>query len=163
MTNYFQVLNVSEDAEPEVIRAAYKALAKKYHPDCGNFSKETAEKQMALINQAYEVLSDDFKRTEYLKALRQEAAPRREQSGSSTPNRDRESAQKASPKSDYTQRCKNGMNDLDPEEWAKMLAVVIVFISILCCIFHFGPQIVRNVFRNLGDTLEKLKYNFYLS
>lgn len=33
MINYFEILNVSEHAETEVIHAAYRGLAKKYHPD----------------------------------------------------------------------------------------------------------------------------------
>ena len=44
---------------------AYKALVKKYHPDVFNGSSEEAEEWIKLINQAYEVLSDDIKRREY--------------------------------------------------------------------------------------------------
>ena len=31
--NYYQILNISHDAEPIIITAAYRVLAKKYHPD----------------------------------------------------------------------------------------------------------------------------------
>ena len=61
--NYYKYLQVYEQAEQEVIEAAYRRLAKKYHPDI-NSSKE-AEEKMKLINQAYDILSDHVKRKEY--------------------------------------------------------------------------------------------------
>lgn len=61
--NYYNYLQVSEQAEQEVIEAAYKRLARKYHPD-NDFSTES-EERMKLINQAYDVLSDAAKRKEY--------------------------------------------------------------------------------------------------
>ena len=33
MKNYYEILEVSQNASPEVIEKAYKALVKKYHPD----------------------------------------------------------------------------------------------------------------------------------
>ena len=65
--NYYNYLQVSEQAEQEVIEAAYKRLARKYHPD-NDFSNES-EERMKLINQAYDVLSDAAKRKEYDKWL----------------------------------------------------------------------------------------------
>ena len=35
MENYYEILEVKNDASDEVIKAAYKALIKKYHPDNG--------------------------------------------------------------------------------------------------------------------------------
>lgn len=58
--DYYNVLQVSPDAEPEVIDMAYKALAKKHHPDVGG----DVEK-MKLINEAYHVLRDPVRRQEY--------------------------------------------------------------------------------------------------
>ena len=69
MINYFEVLNVSENADLEVIRASYKALAKKYHPDNSDLPREEAEEKMALINEAYDVLSDDEKRKKHIEEL----------------------------------------------------------------------------------------------
>ncbi|MDL2289025.1 DnaJ domain-containing protein, partial [Oscillospiraceae bacterium OttesenSCG-928-F05] len=42
-TDYYSILQVHCDAEPEVIRSAYKRLCTKYHPDINN-TKEAAEK-----------------------------------------------------------------------------------------------------------------------
>lgn len=63
--NYYDVLEINETASIEVIKAAYKALAKKYHPDSYKGSASERDKNMATINLAYEVLSDPQKRALY--------------------------------------------------------------------------------------------------
>src|SRR5690606_6973419 len=57
--NYYKVLGVSRDASQAEIKRAYRRLAKEYHPDKYQGDKETAEKRMAEINQAYEVLGNE--------------------------------------------------------------------------------------------------------
>jgi DnaJ-class molecular chaperone len=42
MQDYYAVLGVSKDADPKVIKAAHRALAKKYHPDTSGGSAEAA-------------------------------------------------------------------------------------------------------------------------
>ncbi|MCX8746578.1 J domain-containing protein [Snodgrassella sp. B3800] len=61
MHNYYDVLNVAPGASAEVIRAAYRALSQKYHPD-RNPHNPQAHQRMAEINEAYNVLSDPEKR-----------------------------------------------------------------------------------------------------
>jgi hypothetical protein len=61
---HYDNLKVSRDAPPEVIRAAYKALSQKYHPDRNPGNAEAA-RIMAIINASYEVLSDPVKRREH--------------------------------------------------------------------------------------------------
>ena len=56
----YRVLQVSPDAEPEVIQAAYRALARKHHPDVGG-----SELQMAMLNAAWETLRDEDERARY--------------------------------------------------------------------------------------------------
>ena len=63
--NYYGTLGVLPTAEPIVIRAAYRALAMKYHPDKWTGDKATAERRMREINQAYEILSDERSRARY--------------------------------------------------------------------------------------------------
>lgn len=69
MTHY-ELLQISETASPEVIRAAYMALAKKYHPDLCSDNPTQAEDKMKQINAAYETLSDPIKRRNYDLQLR---------------------------------------------------------------------------------------------
>ena len=65
MSDFYKILGVSEDSEKIVIDAAFRALAKKYHPDVWTGSKLVAEKKIREINEAYEVLSDSKRRKEY--------------------------------------------------------------------------------------------------
>lgn len=64
MPTYYDVLQVERDAPPERVRAAYRKLAQKYHPDkmSGNAN---ASRAMAALNAAYEVLSDGQRRAEH--------------------------------------------------------------------------------------------------
>jgi curved DNA-binding protein CbpA len=58
---HYDNLKVARNAPPEVIRAAYRSLSQKYHPD-RNPDNAEASRIMALINTSYEVLSDQEKR-----------------------------------------------------------------------------------------------------
>ena len=58
MINHYDTLGVAQSAELEVIRAAFRALAKKYHPDTFSGEKSIAEEKIREINQAFEILSD---------------------------------------------------------------------------------------------------------
>lgn len=63
MKNYYKILGTDPQADQEVISFAFKALARKYHPD-GCKGQET-ERRMKEINEAYEILSDPEKRSDY--------------------------------------------------------------------------------------------------
>lgn len=69
---YYEILEVSENASQEVIHMAYKALAKRYHPDLFIGDSAFAEEQMKRINAAYQVLSDANRRRGYDDFLRWE-------------------------------------------------------------------------------------------
>ncbi len=69
--NLYEVLQVSPKAGQEVIQAAYRALARAYHPDV-NPSPDAA-RQMRQLNAAYGVLSDPERRARY-DAMRQRPA-----------------------------------------------------------------------------------------
>jgi DnaJ family protein C protein 3 len=59
--DYYKVLGVPHDADELQIKAAYRKLTRQHHPDKAirlGVSKEDAEKKMAAINEAYEVLSN---------------------------------------------------------------------------------------------------------
>jgi curved DNA-binding protein CbpA len=60
MSDHYEVLQVHPRAEPDVIRAAYRILARKYHPDMGGDAK-----RMIAINDAWDVLGDPARRAAY--------------------------------------------------------------------------------------------------
>lgn len=62
--NYYDILEVSEIANPDEIKKAYRKLSLKYHPDRNGGNLEHSEK-FKKINMAYEVLSDSEKKNEY--------------------------------------------------------------------------------------------------
>jgi hypothetical protein len=64
MIDYYATLGVTPEAPPEVIKAAYRALAQKHHPD-RNGSDSAANEQTARINDAFRVLSDPDSRAAY--------------------------------------------------------------------------------------------------
>ena len=61
--DYYQILQVHPSAEPEVVKAAFDRLAKKYHPDVNHSGNAT--QRMKDLNEAYEILSDAEKRNTY--------------------------------------------------------------------------------------------------
>jgi curved DNA-binding protein CbpA len=61
---HYDNLKVSRDAPAEVIQAAYRSLARKYHPD-RNGSNAEGEAIMKAINASYEVLSDPVRRANH--------------------------------------------------------------------------------------------------
>lgn len=64
--DHYRTLQVTRDAEPEVIERAYKALSMKHHPDRFPASKRRdATRRMQSINEAYSVLRDPSRRQRY--------------------------------------------------------------------------------------------------
>ena len=63
--NYYDILKVSKTASEQEIRASYKKLIKKYHPDIYSGNHEYAEKITKELNDAYTILSNSESRKEY--------------------------------------------------------------------------------------------------
>lgn len=65
----YKVLQVDPEADPEVIQAAYRRLAQKFHPDragaAGTPEAQEAARRMVAINAAWEVLGDERRRAAY--------------------------------------------------------------------------------------------------
>ncbi len=63
MSDYYEILGISKDADEKEIKRAYRKLAGEYHPDKNKASD--ADKKFKEINEAYSVLSDPVKRRNY--------------------------------------------------------------------------------------------------
>jgi DnaJ homolog subfamily A member 2 len=65
MVDYYKVLGVKKNASESEVKKAYRKLAMKFHPDRNPNNKEEAEKKFKEIGNAYSVLSDTKKRSQY--------------------------------------------------------------------------------------------------
>jgi curved DNA-binding protein CbpA len=63
--DHYATLGVLPEADPVVIKAAYRALAQTYHPDKWRGDPAVATRRMAAINEAYRILGDAKLRNEY--------------------------------------------------------------------------------------------------
>src|SRR5437667_12062293 len=60
--DYYEVLQISANAEPETIHRVYRLLAQRFHPDNNETGNET---RFRAISEAYEVLSNPERRAQY--------------------------------------------------------------------------------------------------
>ena len=66
MKKYFDILGLKEDCEQELIKAAYKTLIHKYHPDKWEKNKDFAREKFIAIKNAYSILSNQKTNKEYV-------------------------------------------------------------------------------------------------
>ena len=74
MKDYYQILDVPDDAGQEDIKSAFRKLAFKHHPDTNPGNEKQAEEKFKEINEAYGVLGDRNKRKQYDLARRGQVA-----------------------------------------------------------------------------------------
>jgi curved DNA-binding protein CbpA len=123
LKDHYAALGVAADADHEVIRAAFRALAKKYHPDT-TADPAVAKARFREINEAHSVLSNPKARAEYDRLL---SAGRND----SSPSKSRESARPA-PEGSSEATVREGPSLLDRAQyWAAALFV-----------FGFGPAVL---------------------
>jgi len=65
MPDYYSILGIGRNASEEEVKKAYKALAKKWHPDKNPNNQEVATKKFKEVSEAYQILGDSAKRKEY--------------------------------------------------------------------------------------------------
>jgi curved DNA-binding protein CbpA len=68
MSTLYHILGLPQGATQEQVKAAFRALARRFHPDV-NAGSETAEQRFKEVNQAYETLADPGARAAYDRAL----------------------------------------------------------------------------------------------
>ncbi|WP_062398002.1 DnaJ domain-containing protein [Methanogenium cariaci] len=85
--DYYETLGVGRDASPDDIKKSFRQLARKYHPDLNEGSKE-AEEKFKEINEAYQVLSDPQKKAEYDQVGHAAFTPPEDVAGYRTPSYD---------------------------------------------------------------------------
>ena len=71
--NYYVLLGVPRNADADTIRSAFRALARRYHPDAG---EEASTERFREVLAAYETLNDPTRRWHYDQALRERPVPR---------------------------------------------------------------------------------------
>ena len=60
--DYYEILQISPNAEPETVHRVFRLLAQRYHPDNAETGNEA---QFRVLNEAYRVLSDPEQRARY--------------------------------------------------------------------------------------------------
>jgi len=65
LKDYYRILGVNKDTSAQDIKKAFRRLALQYHPDHNPDNTQEAEAKFKEINEAYEVLGDEYKRQQY--------------------------------------------------------------------------------------------------
>lgn len=81
--NYYRALNIDSTADDDGIKAAFRRLARRYHPDLAKDAR--AARRFPEIREAYEILSDPEKRRQYDRVYRARTALRPTAGGRARP------------------------------------------------------------------------------
>ena len=130
---HYDNLKIQKTAPIEVVRAAYRGLSQKYHPD-RNQNDPEAGRIMVLINQAYETLSDPVKRQKHDIWIEEQEA---------------QQEQKAQPqqKAQQEQKTQPQQKDSDSSILTKFLFIIkfsLAGIIVLSILYRGGPTCLNN-------------------
>ncbi len=84
--NFYQTLGLLNDVDDVVIKAAYRALAQKHHPDKYKTNKELHTQKMAQLNEAFAAIGTKAKRKAYDESLRVSAAKQEKKKPAADPH-----------------------------------------------------------------------------
>jgi len=145
-TNYFEVLNITEEAEIEIIHAAYRTLAKKYHPDTTQLKKDIAEPKMALINTAYHILADEETRKRHIKEIAEYKI----------------NSQKSFEDSPSTETDESKESEINDEKMgaSSYIIIIITCVAFLCCAIYFLPDVIKDAWNNILSSIKEIHRSF---
>jgi curved DNA-binding protein CbpA len=162
MANYYQILDIPQNAGQEQIRQAFKRMAKRYHPDV-NRRDPKAEELFKLVNEAYQVLSDSNKRFFYDQRL----------SGINESNEHGQAThtyatrpRNAQPKRSYYQRYRAETFSPEEEKLSNIYAfsfvgIVAVIVLTIMGIYEFTEkQKLKRLISSYNEQLDKAKILF---
>ncbi len=128
--DYYEVLQVSPNAEEDIIQVAYRRLALKWHPD-RRPGDPSASQQMKLLNEANEVLSHPQRRREY-DMLRQSATSRSEATRQTAEHQERaEEKRKREEENQRQEDQRKRTGPPSPTEWQKFSLAAGWFVCLI--------------------------------
>lgn len=152
--NYYQILQVDQEASIEIIEKVYKTLVKKYHPDLQlEENKNNNEEILKNINEAYETLSNPEKRQAYDEMLIQDSLYINQSIQNQLNNCNYNSNTKSTTNTDNNKKRKKSINDY----FLDFIAILITF-SILFLLWQI--PFIRNIFsdniiiKNISNLLQ---------
>lgn len=166
MKNYYKILGILDDAEDIIIRAAYKALAQKYHPDKWEGDEKDANSKMSEINEAYEVLSHKDKRArydaEYFSTPQSNQAPNYESSEQA--NTKREENSKFDTRENNLDEKEKEVNSTVPIKSYSLAYILILFFNLVALDYYaFGYIISVDYERYVDFYLIIQIFNFIIT
>lgn len=137
--DHYAALGIAKDADPEVIRAAYRALAKKYHPDSSSDKTPEALMRFRQISAAHAILSDSSARAKYDESLDQASFERKEPPARPHSNRDQDEKSTSSTTTERgpLEKVRNGVVVIGWALVAGFLALLLVAITIASIVGAF--------------------------
>src|SRR5260370_914225 len=140
--SHYEVLSVARSADWDIIRAAYRVLAKRYHPDTTTGPKDIAAARFCKIQEAYDVLSDARRRAEYDAQLDASARERQAPQASPRPTQEPESQ----PHHGASERKPSPESGTGGARWrivGALIVIVVVFVAAIEIIGWFAaPQLL---------------------
>jgi len=145
LESHYDVLGIARSADGNIIRAAYRVLAKRYHPDVATGPKDRAVARFRRIQEAYEVLSDARRRAEYDAQL--DAAAGEPQTPQAPPRPTREPPRAPEAGSQSRQETpkrksssENGTGAARRRFAGALIVIVVVFVAVIQIIGEFEAQ-----------------------
>ncbi len=133
--NYYNLLNLPKSASHQQIKNSYKKLVKQYHPDLYVGDKEFAEQKIKEINEAYSILSNAKKRSqydEYLKSLEYSSTVPYSNSSSDSANTTNNTSSYSGSENILTKFITEKLNKLDKK---RQLQIFVLFLVIILALF----------------------------